>query len=109
MLYKVIPESTVINILSFYGFIFSNLLINTGKSKVKVLGGEEGVECEVCMNRMRLDHVSQFKYIGCVLDKSGTDKVECCWKVASGRRIVGVIRSLVNDRGLSSENTTFPL
>ena len=46
------------------------------------------------MNRIRLDHVSEFKFLGCVLDESGT---ECSRKVTSGRRFAGAIRSLVND------------
>ena len=28
-----------------------------------VLGGEEGLEWEVCVDGMRLDHVSEFKYL----------------------------------------------
>ena len=34
------------------------------KSMVVVLGGEEGLECEVCVDGMRLEHVSEFKYLG---------------------------------------------
>ena len=30
-----------------------------------------------------------FKYIGCVLDESGTDEAACYRKVASGRRAAG--------------------
>ena len=41
-----------------------------------MLSGEEGLECEVCMDRIRLEHVSEFKYFGCVLDESGTDGAE---------------------------------
>ena len=37
----------------------------------------------------------EFKYLGCVLDESGTDEVECHRKVESERRIAGAIRSLV--------------
>ena len=47
---------------------------NAGKGKVIVLGVEEGLECEVCVDWIRLEHVSEFKYLGCVLDKSGTDE-----------------------------------
>ena len=65
-----------------------------------VFGGEEGLECEVCVDRIRLEHVSEFKYLGCVLDKSGTDEAECSRKVESGRRIAGAIKSLVNARNL---------
>ena len=65
-----------------------------------VFGGEEGLECEVCVDRIRLEHVSEFKYLGCVLDKSGTDEAECSRKVESGKRIAGAIKSLVNARNL---------
>ena len=34
------------------------------------------------------------------MDKSGTDEGECSRKVVSGRRVAGVIRSLVNARSL---------
>ena len=44
--------------------------------------------------------MSEFKYLGCVLDKSGTDAAECHTKVASGSRVAGAIRSLVNARCL---------
>ena len=47
--------------------------INAGKSKVMVLlGGEGGLECEVCGDGMRLEHVSEFKYLECILNESGT-------------------------------------
>ena len=64
------------------------------------LGGEEGLECEVCIDKISLEHISEFKYLGCVLDKSGTDEAECSRKVVSGRRVAGAIRSLVNARSL---------
>ena len=35
------------------------LKVNTGKSKVILLGGEEEIECEVCVNGIRLEHVSR--------------------------------------------------
>ena len=47
--------------------------------------------------------MSEFKYLGCVLDESGRDEAECSRKVASGRRIAGDIKSLVNARGLHLE------
>ena len=43
------------------------------------------------------------KYLRCVLDESGTDGAECSMKVASGRRVAGAIRSLVNARDLQLE------
>ena len=45
------------------------LKVNAGKSKVMVLNGEEGLECEVHVDGIHLEHVSEFKY----LDESGTD------------------------------------
>ena len=36
----------------------------------------------------------------CFLGESGTDRTECSSKVASGRRVIGATRSLVNARNL---------
>ena len=44
---------------------------NVGKRKVMLL-----VECEFCVNGICLEHVSEFIYLGCVLDESGTDEAE---------------------------------
>ena len=38
------------------------LKVNAVKSKVMVLCGEKGLEREVCVDRIRLEHVSEFKY-----------------------------------------------
>ena len=65
-----------------------------------LLGGEDGLGCDVCVDMIRLEHVSEFKYLGCVLDESGTDEAEWSRKVASVRRVAGAIRSLVNARSL---------
>ena len=35
-------------------------------------------------NWIRLENVSEFKYLGCGLDESGANDVECRRKVASG-------------------------
>ena len=53
------------------------------------------MECEVCVDRIRLEHVLEFK--------SGTDEAECSRKVANGRMVGGAIRSLVNARILQLE------
>ena len=54
------------------------LKVNADKSKVVVLDGEEGLECEI--------------------------SYRCCRrKVTSGRKVTGAIRSLVNARGLQLE------
>ena len=63
------------------------LKVNAGKSKVMLLDGEEGLECEVWVYGKRLAHFTKFKYLGCVLDESGTDEPECSRKMASVRRI----------------------
>ena len=41
------------------------LKVNAGKSKVMVMNGKEGLECEVYVDGIRLQHVSEFKYFGC--------------------------------------------
>ena len=61
------------------------LKVNAGKSMMMVLGGEEALEFEVCVDGIRLEHVSELKYMGCVSDESGTDEAECRRKVANGR------------------------
>ena len=76
------------------------LKVNAGRSNVMVVGGEEGLECEVCVDGICLEHVSKFKYLECVLNKSSTDEAECNKKVVSGRRVAGAIRSLVDARSL---------
>ena len=40
------------------------LKVNAGKSRVMVLNGEEGLECEVHVDGIRLEHVSEFKHLG---------------------------------------------
>ena len=44
------------------------LKVNAGKRKMMVLGGEEGLECEVCVDGIRLEYVSEVKYL-CVLEE----------------------------------------
>ena len=68
-----------------------------------VLNGEEGLECEIHVDGIRLEYVSEFKYLGCVFGESGTDGAKCSRKVVSGRRVAGAIRSLVNDMDLQLE------
>ena len=79
------------------------LKVNAGKNKVMVPNGEEGLECKVRVDGMRLEHVSEFKYLRCVLNESGTNEAECRRQVESGRRVASAIMSLVNDRGLQLE------
>ena len=60
------------------------------------------MECEVLVDGIRLEHISEFKYLLCVLGESGTDGAECSRKVASRRRVIGAIRPLINSRDLQS-------
>ena len=60
------------------------------------LNGEEGLESEVHVDGIRLEHVSEFKYLRCVWNESGTDGAECSRIVTRRRRVAGAIRSLVN-------------
>ena len=53
------------------------LKVNADKTKEMLLGGEEWLECEVCVAWIRLEHVSKFKYLGCVLEESSTYEAEC--------------------------------
>ena len=39
-------------------------------------------------------------YLGWVLDKSGTNVVQCRRKVVNGRKVIGGIKSLVNVRDM---------
>ena len=50
------------------------LKVNAGKSMVVVLNGEEGFECKISVDGVRLEHVSVFKNWRYVLDESGTDE-----------------------------------
>ena len=47
--------------------------VNGDMNSGMILGGEEGLECEVLKDGTWLEHVSEFKYFGCVLDKSGAN------------------------------------
>ena len=76
------------------------LKVNVAKSNVMVINGDKGLEFEVHVDGIRLEYVSEFKYLGCVLDEACTDGSEYSRKVASGRRVAGAFRSLVNARNL---------
>ena len=79
------------------------LKVNAGNTKVMVMNGEERLKCKVHVDRIHLKHVSKFKFLGCILDESGTDGAEYSRKVASGKRVAGVIKSPVNARDLQIE------
>ena len=54
------------------------------------------------MNRMRLEHVSEL-ITWSLLRMNRVQMRQCRRKVASGRKVAGVIRPLVNARGLPLE------
>ena len=58
------------------------------------MNGEEGSEYGFRVDGMILEHVSEFKGLGCVLDELGTYDVECRRKVASGRKVASAISRL---------------
>ena len=59
------------------------------KSKVRVLGENEGSVCEVNVDGRKQEHASKLKYLESVLD-------ECCWKVVS------TIKLLANPKGFTT-------
>ena len=61
-----------------------------------LLNGEEGLECEVLVDVMRLEDVSMFKNLIRVLDESNIDDAECSRKVSSGKTIAGSWRAYVS-------------
>ena len=63
------------------------LKVNAGKSKVMILNGEEGLECEVYADGIRLEHILELINLGCILNESGTDGAEYSRKVARRRRV----------------------
>ena len=73
----------------------SGLKVNAGRSKVMVLGVEEGLESEVCVGGIHLEHLTEFKFLQYVLDESGTDEAECSKKVVYGKRVAGAIRLML--------------
>src|SRR5678816_226342 len=76
------------------------LRVNVYKSKVMVVS-EDNPQCEVMLDDEQLEQVSDFKYLGYMLDEKGTDDAECSRKVVNGRKVAGAIKSLVNVKGLS--------
>ena len=65
------------------------LKINAGKNKVMVMKGEEGLECEVDVDGVRLELVSKFKYLGCVLEEARKvgKNVVGRWQVGGGWQV----------------------
>src|SRR5678815_3865859 len=64
---------------------------------------EDSLQCEVMLDGEQLEQVSEFKYLGYMLDEKGTDDAECSKKIVNGRKVASAIKSLVNVKGLSLE------
>ena len=79
------------------------LKVNTGKSKVMILVRKEGLECEVYVGGIHLEHVSEFKYLGCVLEKNQLGMRKYSRKVMSGKRFASAFRSLGNAQSFQLE------
>ena len=77
------------------------LKVNVDKSKVMIVGENVDHACEVRMNGHVLERVNDFKYLGSVVNDRGTDVDDCNARVASGRKVAGAIRLLVNERNLN--------
>src|SRR5678815_5124408 len=60
--------------------------VNVNKSKVMVVS-EDSPQCEVMLDGEQLKQVSEFKYLGYVLDEKGTDDAECSRKVVNDRKV----------------------
>ena len=50
------------------------LKVSVCKSRVMVLNREDRLECDVYVDRIHLEHVSEFKYLGCVFNESKADR-----------------------------------
>ena len=80
------------------------LKVNGEKSKVMVVS-RENVQCRIMLDGEILEQVSEFKYLGYVMNEKGTDDAECNRKVSNGRKMAGAIKTLVNAKGLDIECT----
>ena len=69
------------------------LKVNAGKGKVMVLNGEEILECKVQIDEIHLKYVSEFKYLDCGVDESGTDGAKCSMKFMVGICSLSVVES----------------
>ena len=64
------------------------LKVKAAKSKVMLVGWKERLSVRFVQTNTFRAYL-EFKYLGCVLDESGTDEADFSRKVASGRRVAG--------------------
>ena len=78
---------------------YSDWLVLYGASENNLSGNwEEGLVCEIYVDRICLEHFSEFKYFEYVLDEAEGSR-----EPVSGKSVTGVIRSLVDARSLQLE------
>ena len=68
-----------------------------------VLNGEEGSECVIVYIGWDCCMCRNLSILDVFFNESVSDETECLRKMASGRRVAGTIRSLVNARDLQLE------
>ena len=68
------------------------LKLNADKSKVIVLGVEEGLGCEIHGHGARLEQVSKLKYLECVLDVVEWEESCRCHQVCEGVALGTAVR-----------------
>ena len=66
--------------------------VNSDRRNVMVLGREEGYVYEVIVDGRRFEHVSKFKELEFVLNKSGAEEVKCYRKVKRRKKGAGVVQ-----------------
>src|SRR5678816_2738899 len=64
---------------------------------------EDSSLCKVMLDGEHLEQMSEFKYLGYIVDEKGTDDAECSMKVVKGRKMAGAIKSLVDAKGIRLE------
>lgn len=76
--------------------------MNVAKSKVLLCEGENRTVCDVKIQVERMEQVSEFNYLGCMVNDIGREK-KCENKVMNVRWVAGAIKELVNEKELSLE------
>src|SRR5678816_4329836 len=71
-------EESLRGLVERFGWVCKRrgLKVNVDKSKVMVVS-EDSPRCVVMLDTVQLEQVSEFKYLGYMLDEKGTDDAEC--------------------------------
>ena len=65
---------------------------------------EENTQCQIILDCKQLEQVTEFKYLGYMLNEKGMNDTEYGKKVTSGKKVAGAIKPLVNAKRLSCEH-----